>query len=870
MKTFSGSKVNVIFLLAVLSFCLATPAFAGLFRGRVVGVDGTPVSFAALYLREIQTGISADENGHFQLRLAPGSYTCEVSSIGFAGQQFTFVMNHDDVEKIFVLEEQIYALREVNIVKGKEDPAYGIMRRAIARAPFHRTQVKKYTAGTYLKGTGRMRHIPSVLKLSKEVRKFSKEAQDRLFVLEEQRKVTFEAPDKWDIRVLAYRNSFPDNISLDFGPTSLNPYTPMIFGKVSPLGQGSFSYYNFRLEGCYTEGDRLVNKVRVIPKKDNPRLLDGHLYIIEDLWCLSGADLTFRSAGMKATIKLTCKEVQPSVFMSTSTHIICDFDVFGVKADASFLSAVHYADVKVGSWKPAEKNDKPLTEKQRKLRERIETLLGKDELSVSDAYKLARMMEKNIEEQDSIRPKHKYERPQYGGHTKKETDSLAGKKDSLYWEAIRSVPLHKEEAESFVRKEKLQTAGDTTDNVQGRSGSKGILINALLGRQTFRTRNGKAWLTLGGLTTYVPQYNFVDGFWIGTEVKTGIRLSESSSLHFIPSAYYATARHTWLTQGLLSLDYAPRRRGQLSFSAGLTSSDYNEHSTEWALINSLAAACFGRNDVKLFQKQFFTAEHRIEPANGLLFSASLSWQRRKSLDNRIAQSWFKKTAQPNIPQSPAFVAMPDNERLKIGLELEYTPAHYYRMRGGKKVYEPSRYPTFGIKYENALATTGSLPSPSYRMAEISARQKLTFGLFNELFWAVDAGMFWDRRQMQFPDFRHFNATRIAVTARTFDRNFSLADNYRYSTNDRWCSAYLSWHTPYLLVKHLPWFKNKLFDEALHLRTLTTYGNRPYTEAGYSIGFAQTGRLGVFAGFEGGKYRSAGISVSIPLFVSTAF
>lgn len=46
-------------------------------------------------------------------------------------------------------------MREVNVVKGAEDPACSVMRKAIANAPYYRTQVKGFRAGTYLKGTGK-------------------------------------------------------------------------------------------------------------------------------------------------------------------------------------------------------------------------------------------------------------------------------------------------------------------------------------------------------------------------------------------------------------------------------------------------------------------------------------------------------------------------------------------------------------------------------------------------------------------------------------------------------------------------------------------------------------------------------------------
>lgn len=312
------------------------------------------------------------------------------------------------------------------------------------------------------------------------------------------------------------------------------------------------------------------------------------------------------------------------------------------------------------------------------------------------------------------------------------------------------------------------------------------------------------------------------------------------------------------------MDYAPRNRGYLSLSGGLLSADYNSESGESRLINSMSSSLFGHNHLKLYENTFFTVDHAIEPANGLLFSSSLSWQRRKMLDNHIRKSWFKRDAEPNIPENTAFRPMPENDILKASFELEYTPAHYYHMSQGKKVYEASRYPTFALKYDRAFPMSGSRYLTSYHLMQFSAKQKIEFGMFNRLHWSVNAGSFFDAKNLQFPDFKHFASTRILVTERSFDTGFSLLDNYVLSTNTRWAQANVSWYTPYLLLKHLPFLSRKAFDEALHLRSIVIYGGRPYTEIGYSIGFSDMARIGVFAGFDCLKFHSVGVSLSLPL------
>lgn len=806
-------------------------SFAQTFKGSITDDTGNPVAYAALYLRETKSGFTTDEYGYFQTKLPQGKYTCEVSSLGFTSQTFLLEMPGHDYEKNLILTERIYSLPEVNVVKGGEDPAYAVMRKAIARASYYRTQVKGFTAGTYLKGTGKGTSIPALLKVSKSVRKASKEFLGKLFVLEEQQQVTFTAPDTWNSKVIAYKNSFPDELQVVMGMTTISLYTPEIFDKVFPLNKAAFSYYRFRLDGYFAENGHMVNKIRVIPKREDSRLLEGDLFIVEDLWCVSAADFNIQESGLTGRARITCKEVQPTVFLPVSTTMSVSIDMMGFKADASYLAAIHYKEIETD----------------------IKQVAG-----VDNKTNIPKTIPSSIK-------KHKYERPSHILHKDVQTDSLADKRDSLYWASVRSVPLRLEEIQSYqYKEEKILQKDSLPEEKKHKRGIADQALSAFLWGKTFRTSNKKVWLTLPSLSGYIPEYNFIDGFWLGTNLKMGVELSSSSTLRFTPSVYYTTARNNWVGEGELTLDYAPRNRGSLGLSGGVTSADYNSENGESRFINALSSSLFGHNHIKFYESTYFTVDHAIEPFNGLLLTTSLSWQRRKMLDNHIHRSWFKREAEPNIPENGAFRQMPENDILKASFGLEYTPAHYYHMSKGKKVYEDSHYPTFTLKYDRAFPMKGSNFLTSYHLMQFSARQEIEFGMFNRLHWSVNAGTFWNNKNIQFPDFKHFSSTRILITERSFDMGFSLLDNYILSTDSRWTQANLSWYTPYLLLKQLPWLSKQSFDEALHLRSIVIYGRQPYTELGYSVGFSDMVRIGIFVGFNSLKFHSAGVSVSLPL------
>lgn len=859
------------YILFFFSF-LSLLSFAQQFKGTVSNENGEPVPFASFYFREISYGFITDDTGHFQATIKAGTYTCEISSLGYIREIINIRIPVEGLTKNIILKERIYELSEVSITKDAEDPAYSVMRKAVAYAPKYRTYVKNYTADTYLKGTGKLSSIPAILKLSKEVREESKNLMDRTFLLEEQRSVKYTAPSTWENEIHAYTNSFPENIRISLEITDINLYQPKLFGKISPLSPGSFSYYNFKLDGCFAEGDYLINKIKIIPKKNSPELMSGHLYIVEDLWCIYNADLNINDRGITANVQVTCKEVKPSVFLSASIGVTCTIDILGVKAEASYLSAIQYIDVIVddspvyaredNSEKDISPARQPLGKEQGKIMDKIEELRAKENFTTRDAYRMSKLISKSTQMADTTKREHKFERK--SRIYQAQTDSLAGERDSAYWAKVRTVPLRPEEMESYAYKEKLLHKKDSLGKDTVKNIPRTVLTTLLFGG-TFDSKDKNKWIRFYDLSLYAPEYNFVDGLWVGAKINTGIHFNKQTTLQFTPQLYYAFSRKKWIGKGELLLNYAPRNLGKLLLEGGTQTADFNGETGESRLINAFSSILFARNGIKLYERNYITIRNEVELINSLKLITGFSMEERNTLMNSVNKSIFGKTAEANIPDNPEYTAVPRNNLLQADISLEYTPEHYYRMFRGRKYYENSRYPTLLVQYKRAFSHGGkNKATPSSHRLEISLNQNIEFGFLNNLNWYVNAGTFPDKNDLFFADFKHFTATKLLVTEYSFERNFSLPDNYKYSTDSRWVQAHITWSTPYLLIKHLPFLQDKYFDEALHLRGLWVDDRKPYAELGYSIGFASLGRLGVFAGFEKWRYQSVGVSLSFPL------
>lgn len=254
---------------------MASPLYSQV-KGKITDTSGEPVPNAALYIREVMQGIMADNQGEFQINLKEGSYTFEFSSLGYERSNKTVVVGQKPITLTVELEKKTYSLPEVVVSSKREDPAYAVMRKAISMAPFYLHQIKRYESEVYLKGTIKVEKIPSILKIQSGGQSL-KDIQNKLFLIESQNQVLFTAPNKYDQHVVAASSNLPEEIDVTdaLDVITTNIYDPEAMGRISPLSTQAFSFYKFHLEGITFEGNHMVNKIRVTPKKKNPKLVSG-------------------------------------------------------------------------------------------------------------------------------------------------------------------------------------------------------------------------------------------------------------------------------------------------------------------------------------------------------------------------------------------------------------------------------------------------------------------------------------------------------------------------------------------------------------------------------------------------------------------
>lgn len=861
------------FLSIFAVFFAIMPLYGQILSGKVSATDGNPVAYATIYIHETSSGVITDGNGAFQSHLSPGTYTVEARFLGYETQIQKVEVTASGADVKFVLAEKIQPLQEVTVRPSKEDPAYDVMRHAIARAPYHLYQVESYTCDNYLKGSAKIDHLPALVKMMIKDQKL-KSMVGHLFVLESHNEITYRAPSSYVQRVLAYKSSIPKEIEPKGGIRAVTSsvYAPKFGDCISPLSPQAFQYYRFRLAEIYPSGKYQINKVMVTPKLRNAALYSGYIYIVDGDWSVFALDLSVTEAGSTEYDKINYQELQPGVFLPITYNINTNIGTMGIKGFARFYSSIKYKSIHISaSAKQRPAKVQAVTEptirskKQQKAEAEMAKLSAKEKFTTADALRMARLSTQMLESGDGNKKRKNLE-IRDTSMVKMQVDSLASVRDSAYWESVRKVPLLTDEIRSFQRVDSIPVSKSLKATENGieytldDSMRKGNLLKG--GRLSL---GDSVYFRYSGLVRgVVKEYNFVDGWWLGQRLSLSMPFTKTSRLTLIPWAYYVTGRKAvnWNTE--VKLNYLPLSNGLFSVSGGSSSADIQGDKGTGRDLNAYTSFTAGNNVIRFYKSNSVKIANSIDIANGLILSLGAGYENRMLLANSTTFHLWGKEPCPNVPEDVYAASFPQHTATTAWVGLTYTPFMRYRIVKGKKLYAGSAYPTFNALYQTAFRMSNNAEQSDYNRLVFGVNQTVKLDIWSVLKYSVSAGGFLSDKRLYAPDYYYFRTSPLCVTYNSLDNSFALLPNYSFSTG-KWAEAHLSWQSDYLLLKRLPFMQRYIFNEALHLKCLYENGSsRPYYEAGYTIGLMDLMRGGIFTSFRGKEFQRAGIRISVPL------
>jgi hypothetical protein len=863
LKTVLDSLICPLFLQAILLFITPVSTVCQSLKGTITEDGKIPIPFATIYIDKTHSGTTANVNGEYELPLDSGFYHIKFRAIGYKTLSKEIRIRGKSEHLNIILPLEAFQLKEVVVRPNGENLARVIMRKAIAWAPYYLNYVQHYASEVYLKGSMQLDNIPRILASRMMIRIDNKQIKPysgMMFIDESVNEVSFDSPDHFIQKVKSARSTMPGLGGQPISPMELikeNFYQPQLMDCMSPLNINAFANYQFVYEGYSEEDNFLIYKIKVIPRRKSQQLFSGTIYIVDQYWCLYSVSLSVEQFWGNVIINQVYTQFEGSAWLPMSHSFFFDASYLGIKGTYKYSAAVKYKDIRVnqslqGPIKEVPPQAKTNTIAQTKLAEA-------DKLNSRQMRKLVRKNRVIAKDQKRDSTNSLELKP----HVKIIVEPGAVKQDSSYWNAIRPIPLSREDIkgyakfDSIVFSQQKSKTGDSASHVAKKSHLLGKIFLVNISHYRDSTVQLKYF---GLLNPRCFLFNTVDGWQYHQYLELLVQPDSNHEFKLAPAAAYAFGRNTLLATIEGSYSYAPLMRGELFVQAGSTSSDFNSISGINPYVNSLTSLFFRKNYMKLFDYNYLTLGNKIDLSNGLELTTKASYRQFNDLTNNSNFSLFYSDSRKysaNIPDNILYKADSSNsgKSFLLSLNLEFTPEYYYFFRNNKKVMFESKYPTFnlGLNYAIPISAKGN---SSFRSLELGIKQTLDFGYFSMFRYSLRIGSFLNTTHVAFPDYYHFNTQPQGLMVGTFYDSYQLLDYYRFSTDNEFIDIHVQYRNQLLLLKRLPLISNRIWSENIYLKYLSTPQLHNYLEVGYAVGnIMGIVNIGVFSGFENFRYKA---------------
>ncbi|MBL7865843.1 MAG: carboxypeptidase-like regulatory domain-containing protein [Cyclobacteriaceae bacterium] len=870
-------KTPWILLLALTS---SFAAFAGGVRGTIRGDDGNPLAFATIYVRQTESGAVSDADGNFEVTLAPGHYDIVFHYLGFETYSQAVDVGTDFISLKIALKAQVIQLQAVTVKAGKEDPAYTIMRKAIAKAKYHTQQIDKYTAKVYIKGKGQLKDYPWLAKKALEKEGITK---DRVFIQESVSEITYTRPNKFDEKVIAvYTNGNSRNTSPNayvFGSL----YEPEIGETVSPLSPKAFSYYRFTYEGTFKDRTYYISKIKVTPRSKGDNVFDGTIYIVEDWWSIHSTDLNVTKLGIKFHVKQIYNPIEDKAWLPVSQQFYVEGRIFGFEFVADYLATVKDYKITLNPALPMEMTvidetvqkeqakqvEKKYSKKGQQLQERLEA--GK-EVTRKELNQMTREYEKAEREEQKA--------PEVIEETTFKVDSMAYKKDSTFWSEMRPVQLTKEEVRGYKVNDSIsevQKRREEGDSLKP-SKNKGFQPWDILIGDRYKlgkTSNLEIHTPWGGFNT-VEGWNLIYRMsfykrWVKKDSLNPDLRPKTYRLQISPIARYAFSRK--VLSGIMRVDFRTQTR-RFTLEGGKYIHQYNGDEPIHPLVNTLTTLFLEDNLMKLYEREYVDFRWREQVSKFVTTYTQWTWSHRSELANASSITWVDYKEKDYTPNAPVNAELgstsfqPNNAFVGV-IGIEARPWQKFRMRNGNRQRVSNSSPLLTAEYRRGFGALNS--DVSFEMLELGVRQQVKFGIRGTLDVLVKGGTFFSGQRMFFMDYKHFLGNKTPFVTTDPVGSFRLLDYYAYSTHDKYFTANVHYHLRKFLITRITYVRLAGITENLFVNYLASPTSNNYTELGYGLdGILRVFRLEFATAFQQGTYQAMGFRIGISSSLGSTF
>jgi hypothetical protein len=783
-------------------------------KGTVTDDKGNPLPFVNIYIQDSYISTTTNDVGKYELNTKnTGNSIILFQFLGYKTEKrLVNIQNFPQIIDVQLQEENIQ-LNEV-VINPKENPAIEIIKKAIANRKENSTNTAKYKADFYSRGIFRVKDLPKNF-MGQKIDAFDDLIDSTrsgiLYLSETVSKITFQKPDKLKEVIIASKVSGKDNgfsfnsagqANFDF----YENYLEFDTNVVSPIADNAFNYYKYKFEGSFAdENNKLINKIKVISKRENEPAFNGYIYIEDNDYAIYAVDVSILGKQLQnpalntLTLKQSYSYNNATKIWTKNTQTL-DFEagIFAFKFNGKFTYVYS-----------------------------------------------------NFEFPD------KFEKKTFTAEVLKFEEN-ANKKENAFWETIRPVPLTDEETNDYLKKDKLQEKKkskvylDSIDNKKNK-----FRITDVLNGYSYQNSYKKWSLNYDG-PIMNTSFNTVQG-WntsIGLsylkrdeDKRTYTRFGAKLNYGFSDEKYRPTFNFTKKINN--------SSNSFLAIYGGNETTQFNPQNPISKIVNTVSSLFFKNNFMKLYEKNFVAANYSQEIVNGLFMNAGIEYAERKPLFNTTDYTVLKtndvySSNNPLLPNDFVTPSILKHNLLKasIGAKIKFAQ-QYWSRPDGKFNIGNDKYPTLFLNYEKGFAAS----EKNYEFDHFSAIIYHDLYLANKGLLSINTkvGKFLNADGISFVDYKHFNGnqTHIGQTD-NYINVFNNLPYYSSSTNDSYFEFHLEYNDKGFIMNKLPLLKYLQSQLVIGFHNLGIPDRKPYRE--FTVGLDNLG-FGKFRMFRFDYVRS---------------
>jgi hypothetical protein len=421
-------------------------------------------------------------------------------------------------------------------------------------------------------------------------------------------------------------------------------------------------------------------------------------------------------------------------------------------------------------------------------------------------------------------------------------DTAATKRDTAYWSTQRPVPLEADENRNFVFKDSV--AKDNRDSAYTRRSLDSLrkTQKPIGANRYFLGGVDKNFYSPGAVVSYhfapfLPEnirYNTVEGVSVTANQSLSINPRGEHRNYTLETntRYGFSNRHlnAYATFTIASKTAGFRNR-YLKLTGGKRLLQFNRDNPVAEGINTVYTLLRKRNYLKVYEAWTGKVEYNNNFESGLRLNVTATFENRIPVENTTDYAFFKKgrTVLPNHPFELAGVSFSRHSAFVAEAMVSYQPGQQYIQFPTYKMPVGSQYPTFELRYSKGIPALFK-STANFDKWKLSVLDDVNLKLLGIFRYRIGAGGFINDRQVDIPDFTHFNGNQTFQSSEYLG-SFQLAPYYRYSNTEKlYGLLHVEHHFNGFLTNKIPLLNKLKWNLVAGTNTFYINRNNYYVEA----------------------------------------